>query len=153
MHARIGVGQYLVAQDALVDLAAVLLGLAQGCFGRDLGPRRHEARHQIGRVVDQPLDADELAAIVGQPVVERPGVTAQEDEPRVAAGLLDDLGDVGGGGIPVGLGRQAAQAGIGLQPVGGEGGRVGSEIAHRNDGIHGDAASCLTKIFGAGDGI
>ena len=37
MQAALGVGQELVEQDALVDLAAVLVGLAQLGFGRDLG--------------------------------------------------------------------------------------------------------------------
>ncbi len=79
-------------------------------------------------------------------------MAAQEDETRVATSLPDDVGNVLCGGIALGLGRRAAELRAGLSPIGGEGRRVGSEIAHRNDGIHDDAVSCL-KIFGAGDGI
>ena len=61
VQAALGIGQELVAQDALVDLAAILVGLPQLGFGVDLGAGRHEAGHQLGGVVDQPLDAHELA--------------------------------------------------------------------------------------------
>jgi hypothetical protein len=76
MHTGFGIGQQLVAEDALVDLAAVLFRLAQLRFGGDFGAAGHETRHQFGRVVDQSLQAHELAPIVGQPVVERAGMAA-----------------------------------------------------------------------------
>ena len=89
MQPALGVGQKLVAENALVDLAAVLLGLAQLGLGRDLGACRHQAGHQLGGVVDQALDAHELAPSVGQPIVERAGMAAQEGEAGVARGLLE----------------------------------------------------------------
>ena len=55
----------------------------------NLGARRHEAGHQLGRVVNQALDAHELAPSVGQPVVERAGMAAQEGEAGVARGLFE----------------------------------------------------------------
>ena len=61
MQAALRIGQELVAQDALVDLDAVLVGLLQLGLGGDLGLGRRQARHEVGRVVDQPLDAHELA--------------------------------------------------------------------------------------------
>ena len=60
MQPALGIGQELVAEDALVDLAAVLLGLAQLGLGRDVGAGGHEAGHQLGGVIGQPLDAHEL---------------------------------------------------------------------------------------------
>jgi hypothetical protein len=86
VKAALGIGQELVAQDALVDLHAVFLGLAQLGFRLDLGLRRREAGHKGGGFVDQPLDAHEFGAIVGQPVVERARVAAQEGEAGLARG-------------------------------------------------------------------
>ena len=74
MQAARGIGEELVAQDALVDLDAFLLRLAQLRFGGDLGARRHQAGHDVGGVVDQALEAHELPPSVGQPVVERAGM-------------------------------------------------------------------------------
>ena len=88
MAAALGVGEELVEQDALVDLDAVLVGLPQLGLGVDLGLGRHEAGHEAGGVVGQPLDAHELPAAVGQPVVERAGMAAQEGVAGVARGLL-----------------------------------------------------------------
>ena len=83
----------------------------------------------VGRVVDQPLDAHELAPPVGQPVVERAGMAAQEGEARVARGLLDGLGGVEAAAIALGLGGQAGEPFLGLAPIGREGGGIGREVA------------------------
>ena len=119
MAAAVGVGQELVGEDALIDLDALLLRLFQ------LGLRIHqclagrEARHDGSGFVDQALDAHELAPVVGQLVVERAGVPAQEGKARLAGGLLA---------------RVAA-------PIGGEGSDVRCEIVTsgrcRNDRVHG----------------
>ncbi len=98
------VGQELVAENTLVDLAAVLLGLAQLGFGQNLGARRHEAGDRIGRVVSQLLDAHELAPPVGQPVVEHAGMAAQEGEAGLACDLLEGLGHVMGRRVAPGFG-------------------------------------------------
>ena len=141
MQPAFGIGQELVAQDALVDLPAFLLGLAQFGLGGDLGAGRRQAGHGIGRVVDQPLDAHELPSPVGQPVVERAGMAAQEGEARLAGGLLDRLGFFMGRRIALRLRRQAAELLAGLAPIGGESCRIGGEIAagrdrRRNHRVH-----------------
>ena len=115
MQPALGVGQELVAENALVDLAAVLLGLAQLGFGQDLGARRHQAGHHFGGVVGQSLDAHELAPPVGQPIVERAGMAAQEGEAGVARGLLEGLGRVMGRGVALGLGGQAGEPFLGVR--------------------------------------
>ena len=109
MRAALGIGQELVAQDALVDLAAFLLGLAQLGFGGDLGAGGREARHGIGGVIDQPLDAHEFAPTVGQLVVERAGMDPQEGKACLAGGLLEGLGCIVRGRVALGLGGQAGQ--------------------------------------------
>ena len=129
VQAAVGIGEELVAENALVDFHAVLLGLTQLCFGRDLGLRRREAGHEGGGVVDQPLDAHELGAIVGQLVVERASVAAQEGEAGLARRLLQGLGGVVGGGIALGFGGQSRQLLGGVTPVGREGISVGREVA------------------------
>ena len=124
-----GIGQELVEQDALVDLAAILVGLAQFGLGRDLGAGRHEARHHLGGVIGQPLDAHELCPRAGQSIVERAGMAAQEGETRVARGLLDRLGGLEGGGIALGLGGQAGEPLLGVEPIGREVRGIGREVA------------------------
>src|SRR5438067_317500 len=80
------------------------------------------ARDQGGGVVDQPLDAHELASVIRQLVVERAGVATQEGEAGVACRLLAGLGP----------------------PVGREGGDIRCEIAaqprRRNDRVHAAAS-------------
>jgi hypothetical protein len=107
----LGVGEELVAQDALVDLDAQFLRLLELGLGADLGLGRHEPGHRGGGVVDQPLDAHELAPVVGQPVVEHAGMLAQEGKARLARGLLVWSG----------------------APVGTEGRGVGRELAAGRD--------------------
>ena len=129
MQAAGRIGEELIAQDALVDLNAFLLRLAQLRFGGDFGPRRRQAGHDVGGLVDQAFETHELPPPVGQPVVERACMRAQEKEARRARGLLERFG-----GLPV-------QLFPGSAPVGGEGGHVGREVAggrdrRRNHRIH-----------------
>ncbi len=121
MAAAFRVGEELVAQDALVDLDALLLGLLQLRLGVDLRLRRHETGHRCCGVVCQPLDAHEFASAVGQPVVERARMASKEGVSRLARCLL--------------VGRAA--------PIGGKGGDVGGVVAAcdgRRDGRVHDAA-------------
>ena len=156
MQPALGIGQELVAQDALVDLAAVLLGLAQLGLGGHLGAGRRQARDRIGRVVDQLLDAHELGAAVGQPVVERAGMAAQEDEAGVARGLLEGFGCIMGGRIALGLGGQAGEPLLGVAPIERRSGphRLKSRRWPRPAPIPPNPCrrSCLKNV-GAGDGI
>ena len=157
VQARFRIGEQLVAQDALVDLAAFLFRLAQLGLGGHFGAARRQARHQLGGVIDQPLQPHELAPGIGQSVVEGAGVAAQEDEAGVACGLLDDLGNLGRRLVALWLGRQSAQPLVDLSPVVGEQRRVGRKVAGCRLG-HGDERIHLRrflpeKIVGAGDGI
>jgi hypothetical protein len=79
-------------------------------FGIDPRFRRRKTGHGGRRVIDQPLDAHELPPAVGQLVVERAGVPAQETVAGVARRLLV---------------RRAA-------PIGGKCGYVRCETAARN---------------------
>ena len=114
--AALGVGEELVAQDALVDLDS------RPCRPAAARPRRRPRRlvgtrpgTSVGGVVGQPLDAHELAPAVGQPVVERAGMAAQEGEAGVARGLLEGLGRVMGRGVALGLGGQAGELLLGVR--------------------------------------
>ena len=133
MQAARGIGEELVAQDALVDLHAVLLGLAQLGLDRNLCLGWRQPGHQRGGVIDQPLDAHEFPPVVGQPVVERAGVAAQEREAGLARGLLQALGGLVVGGVAVRLGGQAGKTLGGVAPPGREDGRVGREVAADHD--------------------
>src|SRR5262249_3144619 len=124
-----GIGQQLVAEDSLVDLAAVLVRLPQSGFGRDLGARGRQARHKIGRVIDQSLDAHELAAAVGQPVVEDARMPAEEKEPRLARRLLQRFRSIVRRGVAHGLCRESAKLLARRAPIGREAGDVGGEVA------------------------
>ena len=160
MQAAYRIGEELVAEDALVDLQAFLVGLAQFRLSRDIALRRHQARHHVGGVVDQAFDAHELPAVVGQPVIERAGMGAQEGEAGVARRLLERLSGRCRRGIALRLRRQTAQPLAGIAPKGRKDGRIGLEAAIgrdrcRDHRIHIDvpAHNDCSLDFGAGDGI
>ena len=134
VRARGGRGEHVREQQALRDLEPLLVGQRPRVLGLQRLARGHQPRHALGRAREQRLQPQRPAAAVGQLVVERVGVHAQEALAR-----------------PVGILAAALQ-------VRGEGRAVAVELAGEGglDGGHatpaGSRCSRVKRCFAASAG-
>ena len=124
VRARGGRGEHVREQQALRDLEPLLVGERPRVLGLQRLARRHQPGHALRRTRQQRLEPQRPAAAVGQLVVERVGVDAQEALAR-----------------PVGILAAALQ-------VRGEGRAVAVELAGEGglDGGHATPAGCGSGV-------
>ena len=70
MAARFFMREHISKEKALIDLEPLLVALLQRCLIGKLARRRDNSRQRVPRGIQKRVHSEELAATIGQPVVE-----------------------------------------------------------------------------------